>query len=147
MEELVDSSTWIDYFRGGEASNQTTGSVDALIDENRIITNAIILAELLPFLRVMKQMRVASLLEVLKVIPLKIDWDEIVQFQVQCLQAGANGISIPDLIIAQNALQNRCSVYSSDKHFGLLGDVLNLMAAASRVAANYFPVMSVSRRP
>jgi len=35
--------------------------------------------------------------------PLNINWQQIIDFQVQCLKSGANGIGIPDLIIAQNA--------------------------------------------
>lgn len=59
MEVLVDTSVWIDYFRGAENSR----SLDFLIDENLIVTNEIILAELLPFIKIKKQANLAKLLQ------------------------------------------------------------------------------------
>jgi len=56
-----------------------------------------------------------------------IDWDQLVEFQVKCLENGLNGIGIPDLIIAQNARQNRCEIYTLDSHFMLMKDILDLM--------------------
>jgi hypothetical protein len=39
---------------------------------------------------------------------------------------GINGIGIPDLIIAQNAIQNHCAVYSLDNHFKMMKNAINL---------------------
>ena len=47
-------------------------------------------------------------------------------FQYECLKNGINGIGIPDLIIAQNAKQNNCPIYSLDKHFIALKNVVNI---------------------
>ena len=122
MEVLVDTSIWIDYFRGGDSSKD----MDSLIDENVIVTNDIILAELIPYLKIKKQTKVVKLLHEVNLVPLNIHWEEIIEFQVKCLKAGANGVGIPDLIIAQNAKQNSCKVYSLDKHFRLLNQVLKV---------------------
>ncbi len=122
MAVLVDSSIWIDYFRAGDNSLH----LDDLIDENIIIINDIILAELVPYLELKKQTKVIKLLYEVNRIPLTIDWKEIVEFQVRCLKSGANGVGIPDLIIAQNAKQHDCNVYSLDKHFRLLNKVLQV---------------------
>ncbi len=122
MNVLVDTSIWIDYFRTGDNSKE----LDALIDENIVVTNDIILAELVPYLKVKKQDKVVELLYEIKRIPLDIDWNEIVAFQVECLKSGANGVGIPDLIIAQNAKQHDYTVYSLDKHFKLLNQVLQV---------------------
>ena len=122
MEVLVDTSIWIDYFRGGEDSD----NLDYLIDENLIVTNDIILAELIPYLKIKKQTKVIKLLHEMNKIPLGIQWDEIIEYQVKCLKGGANGVGIPDLIIAQNAKQNNCKVYSLDKHFRLLNQLLKV---------------------
>ncbi|MAT99982.1 MAG: PIN domain nuclease [Anaerolineaceae bacterium] len=122
MNVLVDISVWIDYFRGGEGSDK----LDLLIDENLLVTNDIILAELIPFLKVRNQTEVITLLQKIKRVPLQIDWGEIIEFQVKCLQNGANGIGIPDLIIAQNAKLNNCEIYALDKHFKLLNQVIDL---------------------
>ncbi len=122
MEVLVDTSIWIDYFRSGDSSKD----MDSLIDENVIVTNDIILAELIPYLKIKKQTKVVKLLHELNIVPLNIYWEEIIEFQVKCLKAGANGVGIPDLIIAQNAKQNSCMIYSLDKHFRLLNQVLKV---------------------
>ena len=47
MSVLVDTSVWIEYFRTGNYSEK----VDFLIDENLLVINDLILAELIPFLR------------------------------------------------------------------------------------------------
>jgi predicted nucleic acid-binding protein len=122
MDVLVDTSIWIDYFRGGVNAKD----LDFLIDENLIVTNDIILAELVPYLMLKKQNRVINLLYEINKLPLDIRWDEIIEFQVRCLKSGANGVGIPDLIIAQNSKQNCCKVYSLDKHFQLLNQVLQV---------------------
>lgn len=122
MEVLVDTSIWIDYFRGADNSQD----LDVLIDENLIVTNDIILAELVPYLKIKKQTTVINLLHEVNRVPLEIHWEEIIEFQVKCLKSGANGIGIPDLIIAQNAKHNDCKVYSLDKHFRLLSQVLKV---------------------
>ena len=122
MGILVDTSIWIDYFRGGGDSSR----MDVLIDENILVSNEIILAELIPYLKIKKQSEVVKLLYEINQIPLRIDWKEIIEFQVNCLKNGANGVGIPDLIIAQNAKQNNCRIYSLDKHFHLLNQVLKV---------------------
>ena len=122
MGILVDTSIWIDYFKGGQSSSD----LDVLIDENLVVTNDLILAELIPYLRMNKQFTVIKLLLEISRIPLHINWDEIIEFQVKCLKVGANGIGIPDLIIAQNAKANNCNIYSLDKHFRLLKKVMKV---------------------
>ena len=122
MNVLVDTSIWIDYFRGGANSSE----LDALIDENTVVINDIILAELVPFLRLKKQQKVITLLEEINNIQLQIDWAEIIDYQTKCLKSGANGVGIPDLLIAQNAKINDCAVYSLDKHFKLLEQVVGV---------------------
>jgi len=122
MAVLVDTSIWIDYFRAGDNSQK----LDDLIDENIVATNDIILAELVPYLKLKKETKVVKLLCEINRIPLAIDWEEVVEFQVDCLKSGANGIGIPDLIIAQNAKQHDCEIYSLDKHFRLLNQVLGV---------------------
>ncbi len=122
MEVLVDTSIWIDYFRDAKNSQD----LDVLIDENLIVTNDIILAELVPYLKIKKQTKVINLLHEVNRVPLKIHWEEIIEFQVKCLKSGANGVGIPDLIIAQNAKHNDCKVYSLDKHFSFIEPILKV---------------------
>ncbi len=128
MEVMVDTSIWIDYFRSGNNSKD----LDYLIDENLIVTNDIILAELIPYLKIKRQANLIKLLHEINRIPLSICWKELIEYQVKCLKGGANGVGIPDLIIAQNAKQNSCKVYSLDKHFRLLKKTLNIKLYGSQ---------------
>ena len=122
MPVLVDTSIWIAYLRNGHFSEP----LDFLIDENLIVTNDLILAELIPFLMLRNQKKLISLLHHIKRLELMIAWDQIIEYQYKCLKNGINGVGIPDLIIAQNAVQNHCTVFSQDNHFYLMRDVLNL---------------------
>jgi predicted nucleic acid-binding protein len=122
MSVIVDTSVWIDYFRSGNNS----AKLDFLIDEELIVINDLILAELVPFLKVQNQRNIIKLLFTIKKLDLILNWDQIIEFQFNCLKNGLNGIGIPDLIVAQNAKQNRCEIYSFDNHFRLMKDILEL---------------------
>lgn len=117
MSVLVDSSIWISYFRG----SGTSDTVDFLIEDNLVVTNDLILAELTPALHIRRQKRLIVLLREVRRYPIEIDWDDIAQMQITCMHNGVSGIGIPDLIIAQNAIQNDLHLFSLDKHFDLLG--------------------------
>ena len=122
LRVLVDTSVWIDYF----ASARSSMVLDALIDDNLVCTNDLILAELIPYLKMRRQAKVVRLLETVNRVPLTIDWQEIVEMQLKCLRSGSNGIGIPDLIIAQNARVNHCAIFSLDKHFRLMTGAFKL---------------------
>lgn len=122
MSVLVDTSIWVEYFRAGNDATK----LDILIDENLVVTNDLILAELIPYLKIRKQREVVDLLNNVDKLNLEIKWDEIIDYQVKCLKAGVNGIGIPDLIIAQNAKQNDCEIFSLDNHFKLMKKALNI---------------------
>jgi predicted nucleic acid-binding protein len=116
MTVLVDSSVWIDYFRSGKSSHR----LDNLIDDNLVVTNDLILTELVPFLELRNQRKIITLLYAIKKFELAIDWSQLINWQCLCLKQGLNGLGIPDLIIAQNAVQQRCVLYSLDIHFKLI---------------------------
>ena len=122
MSVIVDTSVWIDYFRSGNNS----AKLDFLIDEELIVINDLILAELVPFLKVQNQRNIIKLLFNIKKLDLTLNWDQIIEFQFNCLKNGLNRIGIPELIVAQNAKQNRCEIYSFDNHFRLMKDILEL---------------------
>ncbi len=122
MSVLVDSSVWIEYFRGGNVID----AMDWLIDENLIVTNDLVLAEILPPLHIKRQHALVSLLGEIPLLPLEIDWKGIVQLQVKCLANGINKVGVPDLIIAQNAMQKSATLFSLDKHFRLLAGLVPL---------------------
>lgn len=116
MSVLVDSSIWIEYFRGNAGDDR----LDWLIDEGLVATNDLILAELLPPLIVQKQSKLAALLREIPLVPLTLDWPSIVDDQILCLRNGINKIGIPDLIIAQNSKQHGLALYTRDRHFRLI---------------------------
>ncbi len=118
MEVLVDTSIWIDYFRSGKDSEK----LDYLIDENLVIMNDLILTELLPLLVLKREQKLIMLLRKIKKFPMQVNWNELIEFQIQCLKSGSSGVGIPDLVIAQNAIQNNLPIYSIDKHFGFMQD-------------------------
>ena len=124
MPVVVDTSIWIEYFRSGDNSER----LDFLIDENLLVINDLILAELVPSLKVRNQGKIVSLLYDIKKLELSINWEEIIEFQFRCLKNGINGVGIPDLIVAQNAKQNRCEIYALDTHFKLMKDILELQS-------------------
>ncbi len=120
MSVLVDTSVWIEYFRSGKNSDK----LDFFIDENIVVINDLILSELVPSLRLRNQQKIIKLLNNVSKLDLLIDWSQVTDFQFQCLKNGLNGIGIPDLIIAQNAIQNDSAVYTFDGHFNLIKDIL-----------------------
>jgi hypothetical protein len=122
MSVLVDTSVWIEYFRNGNNLEK----LDFLIDENLVLINDLILAELVPFLRIRKQRKIIELLSNVNKLNLNIGWDQISEFQYQYLKSGLNGVGIPDLIIAQNAKQNHSQIYSLDNHFNLLENIIKI---------------------
>jgi hypothetical protein len=122
MSVLVDTSIWIEYFRSGDSSEK----LDFLIDENLIVINDLILAELVPSLRIRNQQKLVKLLNNINKLELFIHWGQIIEFQFKCLKNGLNRIGIPDLILVQNAKQNQCEIYSLDNHFKLMKDILEL---------------------
>jgi len=122
MSVLVDTSIWVEYFRTGDNSEK----LDFLIDENLNVTNDLILAELIPFLKTQNQRKLINLLLNINRFNLSVNWNQIIEYQYKCLKNRLNGIGIPDLIIAQNAKQNHCDIYSLDNHFRLMKDILNL---------------------
>jgi predicted nucleic acid-binding protein len=122
MSILVDSSIWIDYFRGIGRADE----LDMLLEENLVVVNDLILAELLPPLLVRKNDTVAALLRQITHQMMNVQWEEIITFQTICLKNGINGVGIPDLIIAQNALQGQLKLMTNDRHFLQLSQHLGL---------------------
>jgi predicted nucleic acid-binding protein len=112
MSVLVDTSVWVEYFRSGINSEK----LDLLIDENLIVINDLILAELVPILKIQNKRNIINVLYKIKKLNLSVNWVQIFEYRYKCLKNGLNGIGIPDLIIAQNAKQHHCEIYSLDDH-------------------------------
>lgn len=123
MNVLVDSSVWVAYFRG----TSDLPTLDWLIEEGFVVTNDIILAELTPALLVRGERNLVRVLREMECVPLAVDWNGIIEMQVACLRNGINKVGIPDLMVAQNAMQHNLSLFSLDKHFRLLSKLVPLV--------------------
>ncbi|MDR3124450.1 MAG: PIN domain-containing protein [Endomicrobium sp.] len=119
---LIDSSVWIEYFRG----SKNFLFVNDLIISNVLCTNELILAELLPFILYKKEFDLNDLLCNIKRLEMKINWEQLCSFQLINIRNGNNNIGITDLIIAQNCMQNKCKLLSCDKHFKIIAKFLPL---------------------
>ena len=112
---LVDSSVWIDFFKGKQ-----TELFDELLTENMVSTNELILSELLPILQFKKQTEIIEGLLALPLIPVTIDWCIIREMQLENIKNGVKKVGIPDLIILQQVIQKKLHFLSFDKHFKLM---------------------------
>lgn len=113
---LIDSSVWISFFKG-----TTEGKLlFPLLDSNSACINDLILAELIPSLNHKKEMILAGLLKSIERLKIEIDWEDIIHIQTINLKNGINKVGVPDLIIAQNAIQNKIRLFSFDKHFEIM---------------------------
>ena len=119
---FVDSSIWIGYFSNGSHGHLT----DLILEDNIVAINDIILTELIPFLIHHDANEAVSSLQALDQLPLEINWQAIQMLQSLNLKNCVNKVGIPDLIIAQNALQNGVEIWTEDKHFGLMAEFTNL---------------------
>jgi len=116
---LVDSSVWIEYFKGNDA----TLPLNDLIDSNNICVNDLILAELLPSINHKKEEGLKDLLLTITRLNMEINWNHIIQMQTVNLKNGINKVGIADLIIAQNAIENDIELFTLDKHFLLMNEL------------------------
>lgn len=122
MSVLVDSSIWVDYFRGSAKDRR----LEFLIEENLVVVNNLILAELIPALHLKSQHKLIDLLREIACPPFELDWNALIQMQIICLKHGINKIGIPDLMIAQHAIHNDLELYTRDKHFKLIAQHIPL---------------------
>ncbi len=113
VKVLVDTSIWINYFKHG----LHVPEIKALLEQQRIVVNDAILAELLPIILHDKKTELADLLNALERIPVFVNWDGIIDAQVKCLKNGYNKIGILDLMILQTAIEHSLEVFAVDKHY------------------------------
>jgi len=111
MKVLVDSSVWIDFFRRKNSKNR----LPALLKEDLVVVNQLIIAELVPALEVKKDKQTIALLRLLLCHDIIIDWNEIIETQTRFVKAFKYFVGIADLIIFQNAHKNDLMLYSLDK--------------------------------
>ena len=116
---LIDSSVWIEYFKSGGLPQ-----LDQLIESDLACINELILTELAPALMKRGETEVLEALKSIDMLPLQIDWEIIREYQLMNLKNGINKVGIPDLIILQQVIDQKITLFSLDKHFKLMGKYL-----------------------
>ena len=111
MRVLVDSSVWIDFFCRRNSSNR----LPSLLTEDIAVVNRLVMAEIVPALKIKKDRRTIALLELLVSYDLHIDWAEIIELQTRFVKEFKYFVGITDLIIFQNACDNDLIIYSFDR--------------------------------
>ncbi|MDR1932438.1 MAG: PIN domain-containing protein [Spirochaetales bacterium] len=122
MNYIIDSCVWIDYFK----KKINFKEISQLLIDNTALTNKIVLAELIPSARSNKEYDFIDCLSGIDVVPLNIDWSEIIEIQYQCIRAGINKLGLLDIAIAQNAKQNDVAIFSTDRHMILLSQKVGI---------------------
>jgi predicted nucleic acid-binding protein len=117
---LVDSSAWIEYFKG----NNHFSFINDFIRANTICTNDVILTELIPSMIQKKENKLIDLMNSIYCFEIDINWQELQNYQLQNFQHGNNNVPITDLIIAQNCIEHNLTIITQDKHFSLMAKYL-----------------------
>lgn len=115
---LVDTSVWIDYFKG-----TSDDELERLVATDRICVNDTVLAELLPSIDKRGERGLRDILTSITRIPVYVDWEGIIYMQTQNLLHGINNVGIANMIIAQNVIEHGLTLYSHDKHFALMSPI------------------------
>ena len=123
---IVDTSVWVAYFRGDKTCKSAADALAYLLSGDEAVVNDVILSELLPFMNVRGEKQCADALSAIPSPTLEIDWNEIRSLQETCLRNGINKVGIPDLIVAQQAMQLGMPLFSLDRHFALMSKCLEL---------------------
>lgn len=116
---LVGTSVWIDFLKGGGSEK-----LEELILEDLVVTNEIILTELIPLLQKQGEKQLIESFNSIKKIQLNINWDGIRMLQLTNLNNSINKVGLPDLLITQQAIQNKITLWSKDKHFRLMNQYM-----------------------
>jgi len=117
---LIDSSVWIEYFKSGGLEK-----LDRLIEEDLACINELILTELAPAFMLKNETDILEGLQAISIIPLNVDWEIVRDYQLMNLNNGINKVGIPDLIILQQVIDEKITLFSFDKHFRLMQSQLN----------------------
>ncbi|MFW5827388.1 MAG: PIN domain-containing protein [Alkalispirochaeta sp.] len=133
---LPDTSIWIDFFRG----NKVAAPLNQLIEAGRIVTNDLILAELIPSIDHKSEHHLKELMYSIERVDVTIEWGRIIEMQRACLANGYNNVGIPDLIIVQNAIDHQLSVFENDRHFRPMPALFGLTLFRDSGTSNPSPV-------
>ena len=122
---LIDTSIWIEYFRGPSESLGTL--VDEYMSAETVFAPAVVMAELIQGAKSEKEL--SAINELFSTIHLleqqKDTWKNVGLLSYRLKRKG-DSVSLTDCYIAQIALENGCEVYTRDVHFKLIAKVAPL---------------------
>ncbi len=113
---LVDTSVWIDYFKGNDANFH--GRVDKALTNFRIYVPKVVLAELIQGAKSEKEIAVIEdFTDAFYIVDQKEDtWLNAGRLSYSMKRKGIT-VNIIDCYIAVIASENDCSIFSLDEHF------------------------------
>jgi predicted nucleic acid-binding protein len=127
MNYIIDSNVWIEFFNKANYFD----SVSELLNNNNVLVNKIILAELIPSAQAKKELEFIECLSGIELLDLNINWDEIIEIQFQCIKKGINKLGLLDIAIAQNAKQNNSGIFTIKRHMILLCNLIGVECRTS----------------
>jgi predicted nucleic acid-binding protein len=122
---LIDTSVWIEYFRGGDPA--LTRAVDAQIKNGAVATAGIVLAELLQGASTDREIGVIEdMKETFPVLPSDQEsWIRAGKLSRDLRKAGKM-VHLADCLIAVLAVDSHCRVASLDAHFQAIAGIIPL---------------------
>jgi predicted nucleic acid-binding protein len=120
---LVDSSIWIDFCR-----YQTFAApLDSLIKHGCACVCGLVKSEILPFSRKREAKLFQSIFEKMRYLSFfESSWDVLIQIQSKIIEAGHNPLSISDAILVVLCREFDCQLFTKDKDFFRIKDVVGL---------------------
>lgn len=115
-EVIIDTSIWIPYFRRSDAEEKK--QVDSLLEDGRALLTGIILSEILQGTRNEKEFNlICSLMSALPFCQTAFDtWVRAGRISGTLRRRGLV-IPLSDSLIAAQAMENDCLIYTHDPHF------------------------------
>jgi predicted nucleic acid-binding protein len=112
---LVDTSVWVEAFRGKEA--KIKGRVDSLLDADRVVLCGVVELELIHGLRDKERREIIPLLDVLPFLEAeRQDWRASGEL-LAVLRSRGKSIPATDGLIATLCLRHQLTLFTLDKHF------------------------------
>ena len=125
-EVLVDTSAWIDYLNDESSPYGTT--LDYLLAKDLVCTCFVVQCEVLSAMKAEDQFLKYSIIfdSIPRCHESSIDWPALVYQAFLLKRKGISGIGVPDLMIAQLAIQHHKTVFTKDKDFERMAPIISL---------------------
>ena len=120
---LVDTSVWIESYR--KPKSKLTEILKELLQERRVVTAGIIIAEILQGTKTQKDFEDLKMhLVTLPVLPEGIEEWEAVGLKSHTARKEGCIVPLSDCLVAVLAEKNNCEIFTLDKHFNKLKGVV-----------------------